>query len=456
MSSFIEKEISYSINFSQELLYIILSSYISKKYALVQEYADFVDENDVRSRLIGNRFENTHKTPQYLQKRVFIHDNVLMPLVDRTSVEQGVNHDQVSSTLKRISTCQVYKTVEQPQIEIKFEKVYFEKNVGDTFDSLIATKQVALLNLLQNKHERITQNSHLGSDEIMVYMRIEYEYDGDAPDDLVLKHMARIVAEIDAHTHYQNIAPMLPYTALQNNIIYRKFEDEKLINNALSPNDNVHKWAIKLDGIRGKGLFVRNFIIVFMDDMRMFSGPFPWLFCVNNVVAFQCELVNDTVLYITDLLQVFKYTYNNRTQYECSLNGYAIEPVAAIECLNYLHFNTKRTLEINHDKGTIQVQFQQFMNPPIAIGGYTTVPTDGYIILNKQMQYVKCKHAKTLELEYNSEQSVFYTLEGALEEYKIESDIQLENGKIYEVMVKQNNVLSVIKLRTDRLIAQTL
>nr|AKN91040.1 LEF-4 [Buzura suppressaria nucleopolyhedrovirus] len=455
MSSFTEKEISYSINFSQELLYIILSSYISKKYTLVQQYTDFVDENDARTRLIENCFETTRKTPQSLQKRVFIHNNALVPLVDRTSVEQGVNHDQVSFNLKRISTCRVYKTPEQPQIEIKFEKVYFEKNVGDTFDSLIATKQVALLNLLQNKHERITQNTHLGSDEIMAYLRIEYEYDGDTPDETVLVRMAQIVTEIDAHTHYQNIAPMLPYTALQNNIIYRKFENEILIN-ALSPDDNVYKWAIKLDGIRGKGLFVRNFIIVFMDDMRMFSGPCPWLFCINNVVAFQCELVNDSVLYITDLLQVFKYTYNNRTQYECSLNGYAIEPAAAIDCLNYLYQHTKSLLQIEHDGGMIQVQFQQFMNPPIAIGGYTTMPTDGYIVLNKRMQYVKCKYAKTLELEYNAEQSVFYTLEVALNKHKIESNIQLEHGKIYEVIVRNNNVLSVIKLRKDRLIPQTL
>ncbi|AIU41313.1 lef-4 [Sucra jujuba nucleopolyhedrovirus] len=476
MSTFIEKELSYSINFSQDLLYIILSSYISKKYTLTEEYTDFVDENDIRTRLVENSFESTMKTPQSLQKTVYVNEDSLVPMVNRVCIEQGMCCEQLSSNLKRISTCQVFIDPSYPQIEIKFEKVYFEKNLSDTFDSLMANKQVALLNLLQNKHEKITHNSHLGSDEIYVYLRLEYEYDDEEPDRRIVRRMCEIITDIDAIALPQNISPMLPYTMLQNNIIYRKFEGEMAITNFTNDSINIHKWAIKLDGIRGRGLFVRNFMIIFMDDMRMFSSEFPCLFSVNNVVAFQCELIDNNQLYITDLLHVFKYTYNNRTQYECSLNHYNIEPLDAIETLNRLsaRYNHKNlcisavdthNMELLHEDEKqsspptmLTVKFQKFFDPPLVFNGYSTVPTDGYVLLNENMQYVKCKAFPTYELEYNNVENVFYSLDGPLLDYKIDcNNIVLKHKKIYEVkLIHNEKILHVIKCRNDRLVPQTL
>ena len=312
----IENEISYSINFSQDLLYIILDSYISKKFKAFEQYYDFVDENNVRTRLVeGGSLTSVQKSCTSLNKFVHVDRNVLVPFVDRCSVEEP--NQSPSRVLRRIVKCKVFKSDECPECEVKFEHIYFNKNLIDKFDSLMATKQIVLYNLLRNQNENLIKESHLGSDEILASLRLEYEYRGGAVDRKVLDFMARVVCDMDALAAHHNISPLLPYTTLMNSIIYKKFEDEKILYDGCD-NDSIYKWALKLDGTRGKGFFTRTFMIVFMDDMQMFSGPFDNnLFTLNNVVAFQCELI-DSTLFITDLLHVFKYSYNNRTQYEVS------------------------------------------------------------------------------------------------------------------------------------------
>ncbi|ABY65804.1 late expression factor 4 [Orgyia leucostigma nucleopolyhedrovirus] len=465
MSSFIEKEVSYSINLSQDLLYIILSSYISKKCFLSEKYVDFVDENDVRIRLRQNSFDSTLKTVQSFQKIVHAYGNALVPLVQRISVEQSVHRDQVSPRLKRILTCRVYRVPDRPEIEIKFEQVYLERNMGDNFDSLMASKQIALLNLLQrDKRESVTKNSHLGSDEILAYIRVEYEYVGETPDPIVLDRLAALVADMDAVSHCQNIGPLLPYTTLKNNIIYRKFQEEKLLrelNYDAAIAAGGFKWALKLDGIRGKGLFTRDSIIMFMDDMRMYSGSLPWLFSVNNAVAFQCELVGDTVTYITDLLHVFKYTYNNKTQYECSLDGYDINAVAAVECLSRMHAKNPEGVKLTdwHTGETMLVKFQVFMDPPLRTDGYSTIPTDGFVVLDAAERYIKYKYNKTVELEYDADEKVFKSLNGPLTNYTVVTSdgVALYHEKIYETVIDcETKTVTVIKLRPDRLVPQVI
>ena len=68
----IEKEISYSINFSQDLLYKILNSYIVPNYSLAQQYFDLYDENGFRTRICDQtRFVNYTRgaisKPQFLR-----------------------------------------------------------------------------------------------------------------------------------------------------------------------------------------------------------------------------------------------------------------------------------------------------------------------------------------------------------------------------------------------------
>nr|ANW12249.1 lef4 [Malacosoma sp. alphabaculovirus] len=457
----IEKEISYSINLSQDLLYIIFDSYISKRYVLHDEYTDFVDENDVRSRLFvdSNALVKCYKRIESIRKFVFVENNTLVPLIDRVSTEELLDESPPSKHVKRICKCRVYKDPSCPQLEIKFEHIYLNKNVSDKFDSLMAFKQITLLNLLQNKNENVTRQSHLGSDEILANLRLEYEYTEDI-DANVLSTIAKIVKDIDEISFDQNISPLIPYTTILNNTMYRKFDHEVVLHHNIESVVDVDKWALKLDGVRGKGLITRNFIVVFMDDMQMFSWEIntdnvavssPPMFSINNVVAFQCELVDNETLYVTDLLHVFKYTYNNVTQYECSTDGYNIDAALATQTINWLN---ERYGERGYgDNGNFKLKFQRFFDPPLTTVGYSTVSTDGYVVLDHQKRYVKYKYVKTVELEYRNDGN-FYTSTGPLLNYKlhvVSDDVQLSHGKIYEAAIEGDSI-SIIKFRPDRLV----
>jgi hypothetical protein len=457
----IEKEISYSINLSQDLLYIIFDSYISKRYILHDEYTDFVDENDVRSRLFvdSNALVKCYKRIESIRKFVFVENDTLVPLIDRVSTEELLDESPPSKNVKRICKCRVYKDPSCPQLEIKFEHIYLNKNVSDKFDSLMAFKQITLLNLLQNKNENVTRQSHLGSDEILANLRLEYEYTEDI-DANVLSTIAKIVKDIDEISFDQNISPLIPYTTILNNTMYRKFEHEVMLHHNIESVVDVDKWALKLDGVRGKGLITRNFIVIFMDDMQMFSWEIntddvavslPPMFSINNVVAFQCELVDNETLYVTDLLHVFKYTYNNVTQYECSTDGYNIDAAFATQTINWLN---ERYGERGYgDNGNLKLKFQRFFDPPLTTAGYSTVSTDGYVVLDRQKRYVKYKYVKTVELEYRNDGN-FYTSTGPLLNYKlhvVSDDVQLCHGKIYEAAVEGDSI-SIVKPRPDRLV----
>ncbi|QEI03613.1 LEF-4 [Rachiplusia nu nucleopolyhedrovirus] len=479
----VENEISYSINLSQDLLYIILESYIVKKFQASEEYLDFVDENNVRTRLnlTSKNFTYANKNCVSLEKIVYANKDVLVPFVNRISTEEKPD-ESPTENLKRIIKCVVYKSDKCPECEIKFEHIYLNKNLVDSLDSLMASKQIVLLNLLQNTNETLIKQAHLGSDEIMANIRLEYEY-SESINASVLKFMSRIIHKIDSIASYQNIRPSLPYTTLQNHIIYRKFiEERSLMSTADATNTitDVYRWALKLDGIRGKGIISRSYIIVFMDDMQMFSGTIKSPFKLNNVVAFQCELLENT-LYITDLLHVFKYIYNNRTQYECSLEPYMIDAPSAVETINALakkYNNTTTTTTTQHDEQfncpdamdcdedaaelaittingqKIVIKFQTFHTPPVQSSGYTTIATDGFIVLDNDMNYVKYKYQHTIEVEYDDNKKVFKTLDTELSDYnvKISSQIkELHHGCIYESII-EGNLLNVIKTRRDRLV----
>nr|AYU75266.1 LEF-4 late expression factor 4 [Spodoptera littoralis nucleopolyhedrovirus] len=483
----VEKEISYTVNVSQDLLYIIFDTYISKKFQFKQEYRDVTDEDGVRTRILKNGDDDddddndgkividdlsicrVKKSTKSSERFVYLspHDGrSLVPLINRISIEESqidVDETQKKCEIKRIVQCRVYGETDSP-IEIKFEQIYFSRNFIDGFDSLMGSKQVALFNLLCNKNETLVKNSHLGSDEIMANLRIECEYSsGSRPSDAIMSRFSEIVCDMDRICSSHNINPHLPHTAVQNTIVYRKFEHEHFVYTA--SNENVYRWCVKLDGVRGRGYFTRNFVIVFMDDMRMFSSridpssPFP----LNNLVAFQCELIDDTkTVYITDILHVFKYGYNNRTQYDVSMEPYDVSVSDAIECINgFSAADARLDLTNMSTDEKLTMKFQRFHPPPVdnlggGVGGgnsYFTVPTDGYVIITSDFKYVKYKYHKTIEVEYEARKDRFVTLDGpviAPERY-VRDGVVLKDGSIYEALINAQRI-DIIKARPDRLI----
>ncbi|AKN81045.1 Late expression factor 4 [Lonomia obliqua multiple nucleopolyhedrovirus] len=477
----VEKEISYSINFSQDVLYKILDSYIVTNYHLTQQYCDLYDENDVRTRIFCGGNTNTngddHNGPNnsggyddngqiisikktQLKYEKFAHwcsnTNILVPFVWRESKEHAVSFKNVSQKLHKIIHVFVYV---HENVEIKFEQVYLWKSCADFFDSMTANKVVKLLNLLENSaqtYSEIMQNSQLGSDEILCRIRLEYEFDTATPNVEHLNGMCQIIVAMEQFSDHQNISPCLPYTALLDKIILRKFEHEQKISYSdkqLNNNDDlVKKWAFKLDGVRGRGLFIRNFCLIQTDDMKFYSTKLAKLFKLNNIVTFQCEIMETNQIFITDLLQIFKYKYNNRTQYECVTNSfYAIDPMTAIECINYFNVHVK-SIMLTDTKTKYEMLFQKFFDPPLCQSSYSTFAVDGYIILDSALRYVKYKWNKTIELEYDERSDMFNSLSGPLSNHAIcANDISLKHGSIYECALF-DNVIKVLKHRPDRLV----
>lgn len=456
----IEKEISYSINFSQDLLYKILNSYIVPNYSLAQQYFDLYDENGFRTRIpiqsaCNNIISSVKKTNSKHKKFVYWpkDTNALVPLVWRESKEIKLPYKTLSHNLSKIIKVYVYQ---HDKIEIKFEHVYFSKSDIDLFDSTMANKISKLLTLLENGNasSETMQNSQVGSDEILARIRLEYEFDDDAPDDAQLNVMCNIIADMEALTDAQNISPFVPLTTLIDKMAPRKFEQEQKIvyGDDAFDNASVKKWALKLDGMRGRGLFMRNFCIIQTDDMQFYKTKMANLFSLNNIVAFQCEVMDKQKIYITDLLQVFKYKYNNRTQYECGVNAsYAIDPVTAIECINYMN-NNVQSVTLTDTCPEIELRFQQFFDPPLQQSDYMTVSVDGYVVLDTELRYVKYKWMPTTELEYDAVNNSFNTLNGPLNGLVILTNLpELLHENIYECVIADTTI-NVLKHRRDRIV----
>ncbi len=173
---------------------------------------------------------------------------------------------------------------------------------------------------------------------------------------------------------------------------------------------------------------------------------------------------------------MFKYVYNNRTQYECALEPYNIEPASAVDTINILakkynhrEYNGPDAMECDEEKEIcdeqlhittlnglkISIKFQTFHDAPVQSSGYSTIPTDGFIVLDSNMNYIKHKYQKTIEVEYDANLKTFKTLDSDLSDHKITLGPEIEelcHGAIYEAAATANNCLNIIKIRRDRLV----
>ncbi|UXX41889.1 lef-4 [Psilogramma increta granulovirus] len=453
-----EQELSYTFAYSQDVLYRI-KDWLDTNVSLDAEYVEIVDVNDVRTRGPG---ETIKKQLIDSSRIVVVVENNLVSMIKRECNEHV--YTKTSDQIKRLCKTRVYKTLDG--VEIKFEHVYYEHNTGDLLDPLIAAKQITLHNLLQpTNHIDITTNSHLGTDEILANCRLEYEYKGQLSS--VCAQKAAQLIDIIETTVVGDviIQPFVAHTSVFNEICYRTFVDEKVFGETVN---DVKLWALKLDGMRGKAYIINGVhMYVQLDDMQMFSGNLfneseykskyfltknfeinsHSLFCHNRIVGVQVEyVVASQCFYITDILSVFRYTYNNRNQYDVSA------PVT-VDLFDAIHFiNTQETrvwyFKDNKNDTFYTLCFQKF---------YTNLSNvnkdmdchDGYIGVTINEGLIKYKPYKTYEMKYDSSNNKFVCSFGS---FVNETEQQFENNCVYEVMIVKEDVVRVIKKRSDRLI----
>ncbi|AAQ21681.1 lef-4 [Cryptophlebia leucotreta granulovirus] len=470
MSSEREQELSYTFTYSQDVLYK-LKEWLDVNLKNVEQYVEVYDIDDVRTRIFNEKILNTVKKRLIESNRlvVMVGEN-FVPMVNRDCRE--TIYKSSDSHLKRVSQTRVYKT--HNDLEIKFEQIYYEYNVGDSMDPLTATKQITLYNLIQPENPiDITINSHLGSDEILANCRLELEYKDNLNESVLLK-AAQFVDFIEGFVLRDVIiSPFISHTNLFNEICYKPFVNELTIGEYSA---DIKFWAVKLDGIRGKAYIVNGVkMFIQLDDMQMFCGTverdeselklkilnlkisqinsdscdnifYSVPFLYNRIVCFQVEyLCTINTIYITDVVSVYKYKYDNRNQYDVSY-GVSVDVSNSVNFLNNQH-NTKTTLTTNCGK-VFSIKFQQFHTNLQNVKD--DVPNDGFVGISDSFGLVKIKPQKSYEMKYTNNKTFLCSFG---EYSNSENEIDYKTGKIYEVIIVDDNKVKVLKERPDRLIS---
>lgn len=451
-----EQELSYTFAYSQDVLYRI-KDWLDANVSLDAEYVEIVDENDVRTRVPG---ETIKKQLIDSSRIVVVVDNNLVPMIKRECNEHV--YIKTSDQIKRLCKTRVYKTSDG--VEIKFEQIYYEHNMGDVLDPLIAAKQITLHNLLQpTNHIDVTNNLHLGTDEILANCRLEFEFKGQLSG-VCAQKAAQFVNNIESSVVGDVIVqPFIAHTSVFNEICYRAFVDEKVFGETVG---DVKMWALKLDGVRGKAYIINGVrICVQLDDMQMFSGSLnddetelkskyfntknsainsvSSLFLHNRIVGVQVEYMPATQrFYITDVLCVFRYTYNNRNQYDVGV------PVT-VDLFDAVHFiNTQENRVWRFNNNLYTLCFQKF-HTNLSNVNKNMECHDGYVGVTANGGLIKLKPCKTYEMKYKSDITKFVCSFGS---FVNECEQQCVDNCVYEVMIVKDGVVRVVKQRPDRLV----
>lgn len=439
MDSVRELELSYTFNYSQDLLFGF-KQWLDGNFSVTDQYVEIIDKNNARTRIHDGVGSVVHKKLIDSSRFVVaIHDN-FVPLVKRESVETA--YDQCSETIKRLCKTRVYQNKQlYGNVEIKFELLYYETNTGDYLDPLSVTKVIALYNYINADNAiDITSNSHVGSDEILANCRLEYEYDDDLSQHTILG-IANLINTMERTLVHHVITPFLSHTAILNELSYRPFVDEKLLSDNVV---DITWWALKLDGVRGKGYIVNGaHVYIELDDMQLFSGPITTTagFLVNKVVGVQVEFLQST-FFITDMLSLYKYKYDNRNQYD-------IAPPTNIDVSSAVCFMNQHN-DTCIQFGEYRLKFQRFYRDRSSINT-EWAPNDGYIGLNKDCEIVKIKPQKSYEMKYQGD-NMFVCSFGVYNCDQQPPPLLIVGG-VYEVIIKHDNIVTVIKERPDRLIS---
>lgn len=463
---------AYTFTYSQDVLYR-LKDWLDANLTLTTEYVEVIDAKSVRVRISkGEVFDSVQKRVVNVNRVAVPVDDVnFVPMTVRECVE--INYKDYDEQIKRVCKTRVYRTSDN--VEIKFEQIYYEQNVGDFLDPLTASKQITLYNILKPDDAiDVTINSHLGSDEILANCRLELEYESTAVSRVQLYKTAHLIDYIEGTVLRDVVVvPFLCHTTMLNEICYRPFAQEKLLNEVNNLQD-IKMWTLKLDGVRGKGYVVNGRrLYVQLDDMRLFAGslirkaeieyeaevisnledsknppmhsgssPNSASFLHNRVIGIQVEYVRDT-FFVTDVLNVRKYKYDNRNQYDVA----AAVGVDVFDAVSFMN-KQKKIFTFKDDDGTEhRFRFQTFYTHVKNVD-VTLSPNDGYVGITSAGELVKIKPQKSYEMMFTPD-GRFVCSFGEF----VDKEGGWKRDTIYEVVIIIDNIVRVIKERPDRLIS---
>ncbi|AJK91752.1 lef-4 [Spodoptera frugiperda granulovirus] len=432
-----EYEISYTLTLPQDLLYVI-KRYLDKHFLVKESYVEIVDTNHVRTRRQNDQFVSVSKRVLDVVRFVVLcNDTEFVPLLDRRSVETPTR--KCSTHIRRLCKVLVYH---DEDIEIKFEHIYYEYNDGDSLDPLMASKQITLHNvLLDEKPIDVTSNSHLGSDEILANCRLELEYDGSSPSSASLLRLAELVTRLETVAVTETVDPFIQHTSVLNEIVLRPFVDEVSVHDA-HDNDYAY-WAVKLDGVRGRGYIVNGERIhLQLDDMRLFAGELSKRVGHNKILCVQVEYLEElNVFYVTDVVSVYKFLYDNRNQFDKS----SPYPISLQQAIQFMNAHSDEELSFTHT-----LRFQRFTKTRNELHD-TRLPNDGFVAVTRNSgELVKIKDHRTYEMLYAGDGT--FTCSFGVYECVDHQPTPLIPHEIYEVVIVADNRVRVVKIRKDRIV----
>lgn len=432
---------------SQEVLYYIRETVLTK-LDLFSTHFDFMDAGGLRFRRLGDggSFEVVEKRVESRTRITIFDGTTLVSVIKKHSTERTVSTWTPTDThLARIVQVEVYKRC---GVEIKFEQVYAGSERGRRRDGFYADKFARLERLLlpddppAQHTSRQLCNLHVGSDQTLASVRVELEYEDGEPD---MGELVQTIVDMERCLAREQIAPQIPFVETFANVYYRKFKGETLFGDITVPSQYI-AWAIKLDGVRGKGLVMGRDIRILMDDMSMIGGhvhepPFN----TTSIVGVQVERLDEAV-WITDILCTFRIEYDNQNQYTVDRTPYPALLCDAIACLKLLGERCK-CINMSTDGGNLPIHFQRFTpGPPPASMGYSTIVNDGLVVVTEDYKLEKIKYFKTVEMIYSGD-NIFTTLS---KERVFIAGSDYISDMIYEVRL--DGVPQVVRPRFDRLV----
>nr|UZH98366.2 late expression factor 4 [Neodiprion sertifer nucleopolyhedrovirus] len=466
-----EHEIKYTIQCDQIRAYDIYTMLKKNvEFQLTNNYVDLRDKNNNRIRICddGNNLENDmtiiEKKTINKHNMTRIHENWILNIVETTCEEKK---STMCADINDICKVSVFKMCGFDNVEIKCEEIYMNRS-RSPYNGLHGAELVKTINLLNTliddnrPTQVIEKNVRIGSDEILLRIRIELEFDHNYPMNGQLSDFCEVVKCLVQICHADLFYTLhVAHDEIFNKIKYRNFEKTLLMNNVKL--DTYQLYARKLDGIRCKGFTLNTsrvkddeyedvqILYIMCDDLTFDSIElaYPLTDQKNVCLGIQLEKLPNSVYYITDILTCFAVSYDNVTQYNLEVQkNYHLDLKYALLLLTQLRENS-------------MIKIQQYVKDIdiFTSDDYSTsnnvnyTPTDGYIGVTTDCKLHKLKSKITYELKYIGN-NTFH--DNCNKKFRSLIDCDCELNNIYECTISNNIVVEIIKHRTDRYFPNTI
>ncbi|ABC74936.1 late expression factor 4 [Neodiprion abietis nucleopolyhedrovirus] len=460
----IEREIKYELQCDQKRAYDIYKMVQNdNSFEIVESYTDIRDSGNNRTRLM-NESNDLSRDLKTIKKKVteknvmtYIHEDWIMHMSNTTSIEEK---SKISGEIYDICRVNVYRMIGFSSVEIKFEEIFMNRSRscynGIHGNNIVKTLQKLNTMIDDGMVVYLPENNvRIGSDEIMLRIRVELEYEYNNPSEQNFAEFSEVVKCLLTYLHKDiHYTLHVAHDEMFNKIKYRNFK-KTLLSTQITNGSNYEWYAKKLDGIRCKGITLNssmrtndnNFediqiLYILGDDRKFYTIKLDEsLTSQKNVsLGLQLEQINNELFYITDILTIFIVDYNNVTQYNLDHNNKQdIDLRTALTLLPKLHDN-------KHVK--IQRYYKDCLSEQNVYNYETqTIPTDGLIAVTSDYELHKIKYVVTYELMYKGN-NIFTDRND--KKYKVVLDVQCNVNSIYECVVTHDVVTKVVKERNDR------